>query len=147
MYVHSTIHPVPNSAIACELVVNHCRISLIPGLFPPPVFDHLQYAKMMGGGGDKVTCMTSGGHEILSSRCPEVRTELERFQLVNPKLGTVPKLSLHWNLHVTALAGHPCPQPNHLHQWLTDVSWHKRVVYIQWTEGTRNCPTHAQFQV
>jgi len=32
-------------------------VSLVPRLFPPPVFDHLQYANMEGEGlGDFVTC-------------------------------------------------------------------------------------------
>ena len=32
-------------------------VSLIPRLFPPPVFDHLQYASTEGEGlGDLVTC-------------------------------------------------------------------------------------------
>ena len=35
--------------------------SLVPRLFLPPVFDHLQYAKMEREGlGERVTCMTSG---------------------------------------------------------------------------------------
>ena len=40
---------------------NHgCWTSLIPRPFPPPVFDHLQYAKTEGEGlGERVTCMMS----------------------------------------------------------------------------------------
>ena len=35
-------------------------ISLVPRLFPTPVFDHLQYAKTEGEGLGEATCMTSG---------------------------------------------------------------------------------------
>ena len=35
-------------------------IILVPRPFPPPVFDHLQYAKTEGGRPGRVTCMTSG---------------------------------------------------------------------------------------
>ena len=38
--------------------------SLIPRPFPPPVFDHLQYARRKGEGlGERVMCMTSGRRE------------------------------------------------------------------------------------
>ena len=35
--------------------------SLVPRLFPPPVFDRILYAKTEGEGlGERVTCVTSG---------------------------------------------------------------------------------------
>ena len=38
--------------------------SLVPRLFPPPVFDCLQFAKTVREGlGERVTCMTSGRHK------------------------------------------------------------------------------------
>ena len=40
------------------------RVTLSPRPFPPPVFDHLQYAKTEGEDlGEGVTCVTSGRHE------------------------------------------------------------------------------------
>ena len=38
-------------------------ISLVPRLFPPPVFDRLQYENGGEGLGERVTCMTSGRRE------------------------------------------------------------------------------------
>ena len=39
-------------------------LSLVPRLFPPPVFGHLQYAKMERKGlADRVMCVTSGRRE------------------------------------------------------------------------------------
>ena len=38
--------------------------SLVPRLFPPPVFDRILYAKTEGEGlGERVTCVTSGRRE------------------------------------------------------------------------------------
>ena len=38
--------------------------SLVPRLFPPPVFDHILYAKTEGEGlGERVTCVTSDRRE------------------------------------------------------------------------------------
>ena len=43
--------------------------SIIPRLFPPPVFDHLQYTKTEGGGlGERITFVTSGRREV--GQCP-----------------------------------------------------------------------------
>ena len=41
-----------------------CNASLVPRLFPPPVFDRILYAKTEGEGlGERVTCVTSGRRE------------------------------------------------------------------------------------
>ena len=38
--------------------------SLVPKPFPPPVFEHILYAKTEGEGlGERVTCVTSGRRE------------------------------------------------------------------------------------
>ena len=48
------------NSMPCVLVYD----SLVPRLFPPPVFDCLQFAKTVREGlGERVTCMTSGSHE------------------------------------------------------------------------------------
>ena len=40
------------------------KSSLVPRLFPPPVFDRVLYAKTEGEGlGERVTCVTSGRRE------------------------------------------------------------------------------------
>ena len=43
----------------------YLAVSLVPRLFPPPVFDHLQYANTEGEGlGDLVMCSTLGRQSI-----------------------------------------------------------------------------------
>ena len=45
-----------HSAYKCVVPVSWA-IMLVPRPFPPPVFDHVQYANMVGEGlGDLVTC-------------------------------------------------------------------------------------------
>ena len=66
-----------------QTVIEGLRSSLVPRPFPPPVFDHLQYAKMEGEGlRERVTYMTSGRHEgrregMVPDRCNFALISLE----------------------------------------------------------------------
>ena len=57
-----TLGPPPSTSVKDQGEMNEkcyteCDTSLIPRLFPPPVFDRLQYANTEGEGlGDLVTC-------------------------------------------------------------------------------------------
>ena len=58
---HGTAHHSNFLSIVQSIV----QCSLIPRLFQPPVFDHLQYAKTEGEGlGEGVMCTTSGSVRI-----------------------------------------------------------------------------------